>query len=133
MGDLFRLDGTQRRDPRIETWFSGRLEPLRLMVLPWFEMMRGCGADVRETMHDGCPTACIGDIAFTYINAFKAHAAVGFFQGASLPDPHGLLEGAGKRMRHVKLIPGRAIDEAALSALIKAAYDDTRHRAAVEA
>jgi hypothetical protein len=26
--------------------------------------MRQCGGDVRELMHDGCPTACVDDAAF---------------------------------------------------------------------
>jgi hypothetical protein len=49
---------------------------------------------------------------------------VGFFQGASLPDPAGLLEGTGKAMRHVKLRPGRDVDAAALEALVDAAHRD---------
>ena len=36
----------------------------------------------------------------------------------------GLLRGAGKFMRHVKLEPGAAVDEAALAGLIRAAYVD---------
>lgn len=95
------------------------------MVRPWFERMRGCGADVREIFQDGCPVACIGDVPFAYVNAFKAHAAVGFFLGAQLADPAGLLEGEGKRMRHVKLRPGQGLDAQALDALILDAYRTT--------
>jgi hypothetical protein len=47
---------------------------------------------------------------------------VGFFQGAALEDPAGLLEGTGKRMRHVKLKLGQEFDSAALHDLIQAAY-----------
>ena len=103
-------------------------DPHRLMVRPWFERMRGCGADVRELLHDGCPVACVADAPFAYVNAFKAHANVGFFHGAALSDPAGLLEGAGRRMRHVKLRPGRELDEDALRCLIVEAYRDIRHR-----
>jgi hypothetical protein len=90
--------------------------------------MRGCGADVRELLHDGCPVACVGDAPFGYVNAFKAHANVGFFYGALLADPAGLLEGEGKRMRHVKLRPGKELDVQALGDLIVAAYNDIRRR-----
>ena len=55
---------------------------------------------------------------------FNAHADVGFFLGAWLDDPDGLLEGTGKRMRHVKLRPGREPDPSALTALIERAYQD---------
>lgn len=128
MDDLFRLSNAVRRDPRIEAWFS-LTDPFRLMARPWFERMRGCGDDVRELLHDGCPVVCVGDAPFGYVNAFKAHANVGFHHGAMLADPTGLLEGAGRRMRHVKLRLGREVDEAALRTLIAAAYADIRRRA----
>jgi hypothetical protein len=127
MDDLLRLSGAARRDPRIAAWFD-LTDPLRSMTRPWFERMRGCGADVRELLHDGCPVACVGDAPFAYVNAFRAHASVGFFHGAMLADSAGLLEGEGKRMRHVKLRLGQAVDEKALGALIAAAYADIRQR-----
>ena len=130
MNDLLRFNGTVRRDPQIEAWFSDFADPLRLMTRTWFERMRGCGADVRELLHDGCPVACVGDAPFGYVNAFKAHANVGFYCGAMLADPAGLLEGAGKRMRHVKLRPGKELDVEALSDLIVAAYHDIQRRLA---
>lgn len=126
---LMRFPSAVRRDPAVAAWFDAD-EPLRWTVRPWFDLMRGLGDDVRELIHDHAPTACVGDAAFAYVNAFRAHAAIGFFQGAALPDPAGLLEGSGKRMRHVKLRPGADIDEAALGALIRAAYDDMRRRMA---
>ena len=123
-----RLTGAVRRDPGVEAWFFDANDPLRLMTRIWFDRMRGCGADVRELLHDGCPVACVGDAAFGYVNAFKAHASVGFFHGATLADPAGLLEGEGKRMRHVKLRPGKELDDEALGDLIAAACDDIRRR-----
>ncbi len=90
--------------------------------------MRKCGDEVRELLHDGCPVACLGDVPFGYVNAFTAHANVGFFQGASLPDPARLLHGTGRFMRHVKLRPGMAVNGAALSKLIETAYSDIKAR-----
>ena len=94
--------------------------------------MRACGDDVREVLHDGHPTACVTDAAFAYVNAFKAHVNVGFFRGAEIADPHGLLEGTGKFMRHVKLGPARGLDAAALSGLIATAYADMKARLQAE-
>lgn len=130
MSPLFRLPSAVPHDPAVEAWFAQGPDALRLMVRPWFARMRGCGADVREVMHDGCPTACVGEAAFAYVAAFSAHANVGFFFGAELADPAGLLQGAGKRMRHVKLRWGEPADEAALGGLIDAAYADMRRRLA---
>lgn len=128
MDDLLRFSGAVRRDPRIEDWFLGMTDPLRLMVRPWFERMRRCGGGIRELLHDGCPVACVGDAPFGYVNAFKAHASVGFFHGAALADPACLLEGTGKHMRHVKLRPGKELDLDAVNGLIAAAYRDIRQR-----
>src|SRR5262245_49962527 len=130
MDDLFRLSGAMKRDPAIDTWLRGRQDDLRALAEEWFARMRQCGADVREMMHDGCPVACVEDAPFGYVNAFKSHVNVGFYRGAALADPAGLLEGAGKRMRHVKLRPGREPDRAALGDLIEAAYADIRARLA---
>ena len=94
----------------------------------WFEVMRKCGDDVRELLHDGHPTACVADAAFAYVNAFAAHVNVGFFRGAELTDPAGLVEGTGKYMRHVKLRPDRDVDAKALKALIDTAYTDMKGR-----
>jgi len=123
-----RFPGAVQADPNVEAWFSQPENPLRRIAQPWFEQMRACGADVRELLHDGHPTACLDDAAFGYVDAFSAHANVGFFYGAALEDPASLLEGAGKRMRHVKLRWGQPVNTAALSALIAAAYQDIRLR-----
>ena len=125
-GALFLLSGAVRNDPEVEAWFTG--DGLRLLARPWFERMRAWGPDVREVMHDHAPTACVGDAAFAYVAAFSAHVNIGFFHGADLPDPAGLLTGSGKRMRHAKLRWGEPVDEAALAELIGAAYRDVRRR-----
>jgi hypothetical protein len=121
MDDLFRLPGATRRDPAVASWFAHG-DALRALVEPWFELLRGCGPDVTEILHDGHPTACVGDAAFA------THASIGFFFGASLADPAGLLEGGGKRMRHVKMRWEFPPDSAALRALVAAAYRDIRAR-----
>ncbi|HYD56710.1 MAG TPA: DUF1801 domain-containing protein [Burkholderiales bacterium] len=123
---LLRFPSAVEHDPAIDAWFEHRSGGLGAIACPWFERMRRCGPDVRELLHDGHPTACVGDAAFGYVNAFKAHVNVGFFLGAHLPDPAGLLEGTGKNMRHVKLGPGADIDVGALAALIEAAYARVR-------
>jgi hypothetical protein len=128
MNTLLRFPGAIRRDLAVETWFSKANDELRRFAKPWFERMRGCGADVRELLNDGHPIACVEDAAFGYVDAFAAHVNVGFFYGVALDDPGGLLEGTGKRMRHVKLRWAQPVNAAALSELIMAAYHDMQLR-----
>jgi hypothetical protein len=119
-----------KRDPAIEVWMHEHAGELGAIAQHWFEFMRACGDDVRELLHDGHPTACISDAAFAYVNAFTAHVNVGFFRGAELADPKGLLEGKGKFMRHVTLKPGHDVDVAGLRKLVETAYADMKRRLA---
>jgi hypothetical protein len=129
---LFRFPTAIRRDPAIDVWLVAQAGELGTIAAHWFERMRACGDDVRELLHDGHPTACVGDAAFGYVDAFTAHVNVGFFRGAELPDPRGLLEGRGKLMRHAKLRPGASTDGSALAKLIELAHADMRARLAAE-
>ena len=128
MDDILRFPSAVKYEPAIDAWLRAQRNDLRPLAETWFTRMRQCGDDVRELMHDGCPTACVGDAAFGYVNAFRDHVNVGFFFGALLNDPLRLIEGTGKRGRHVKLWPGRDMDPAALAGLVDAAYVDIRAR-----
>ena len=126
--DLLRFDGAVVRDPAIDAWMKAHNGELGAVAHRWFEVMRECGDEVRELLHDGCPVACLGDAPFGYVNVFRSHVNVGFFRGAALPDPAGLLQGSGKFMRHVKLRPGVSTNTAALTKLIETAYSDIKSR-----
>jgi hypothetical protein len=94
----------------------------------WFEVMRKCGDEVRKLLHDGCPTACLGDAAFAHVSVFTSHVNVGFFQGASLPDPARLLQGTGKFMRHVKASPASSLSSRSNSSREALRGGDTTRR-----
>ena len=127
---LLRFPTAVERDPAIEAWMHDHTDELGAIAQHWFGVLRNCGDDVRELLHDGQPTACVADAAFAYVDAFRAHVDVGFFRGAEIADPGRLLEGTGKFMRHVKLGPGRDVDAAALMKLIATAYADMKRRIA---
>ena len=126
--ELLRFNGAVERDPAIDAWMKEHAGELGAIAQQWFEVMRKCGDEVRELLHDGCPVACLGDAPFGYVNVFTSHVNVGFFHGASLPDPARLLQGNGKSMRHVKLRPETATNAAVLSRLIDTAYSDIKAR-----
>ncbi len=130
MDALFRLPGAIRLDPAIDAWLAARPAQLGALARHWFGRVRDCGDDVWDVMHDGCPTACVADAAFAYVGVYTAHVSIGFFHGSELADPASLLQGTGRRMRHVKLRPGEPFDAAAIGALIRAAYADITRRLA---
>ncbi len=126
--EFLRFNGAVERDPAIDRWMQEHAGELGAIANRWFKVMRECGDEVRELLHDGCPTACLGDAPFAYVNVFTAHVNVGFFHGAALRDPARLLQGSGKFMRHVKLRPSTPTNTAALRDLIEAAYADIKAR-----
>ncbi len=126
MSSRFTLTGAVDNDPAIDHWLSRHDGVLAAIAQRWFRFMRDRGPDVRELMHDGQPTVCVGDAPFCYVAIFQAHVNVGFFDGATLPDPDYLLQGTGRRMRHVKLVPGRLPEADSLERLVNAAYDAVR-------
>lgn len=124
MSALLTFSGAVERDPAIDRWIDMQPVELAAIARTWFVFMRACGDGVLELMHDGCPTVCVQDAPFAYVNVFRAHVNIGFFHGDALPDPAAMLLGTGKYMRHVKLRPGQALDAPRLQALIGAAYRD---------
>jgi Domain of unknown function (DU1801) len=140
---LIRYDGVSKHQPAIDVWLSQQDPVLGAIAREWFMRMRQCGDDVYELLHDRYPRraqprpsvggaiVCVTDAPFAYVNVFRDHVNVGFYQGASLDDPAGLLEGAGRFMRHLKLLPDNEVNAAAVQALIDAAYADMKARLAV--
>ena len=130
MNRLYLLHGARRHHDAARATLEARDDALGQLARYWFEVVRGCGEDVTEVLHHGQITACVDSAAFAYVHAFTGHVNLGFFRGNALPDPAGLLQGTGKWMRHVKLRSESPIDEAAVRALIEAAYRDIRERLA---
>jgi hypothetical protein len=128
MNDIFWFSNAVKHDPAVDAWIDEQLGVLGDIALHWFNVLRDCGDDVCELLHDGHPTACVTDAAFAYVNAFTTHVSVGFFRGAELSDPRRLLQGTGKLMRHVKVGPGHRVDDKALTQLIETAYTDMKQR-----
>ena len=128
MDSLFRFDEAERDSPNVSAWFLRNNHELGNLARSWFETIKESGPDVTELIHDNRPTACVVDAAFAYVDAFQGHVNIGFFRGADLEDPKGLLFGNGKRMRHVKLFPDKKFDALAMKELIRNAYDDMREK-----
>ena len=59
------------------------------------------------------------DGPFCFIKAHKNHVNIGFWRGAHLEDPKGLLEGSGAKMRHIKINSMQDIDKSAIMDFVK--------------
>ncbi len=56
---------------------------------------------------------------FCYIGSYRAHVNLGFYYGAELPDPQGLLEGTGKKLRYIKVKNSEEVGEPALREILE--------------
>jgi hypothetical protein len=63
---------------------------------------------------------------FCYIAAASVHVNLGFCYGGSLPDPDHVMEGEGKRMRHIKFKSERDLERPFVQRYIRAALDHAR-------
>lgn len=63
---------------------------------------------------------------YVYIGVYQKYVNLGFYHGASLPDPKGLLDGAGKQLRHVKVHSLIDVGQPALRNFVEAALMERR-------
>ena len=63
---------------------------------------------------------------YAYIAVHSSHVNLGFYHGAVLADPTGLLEGSGKKLRHVKMRDVAATQRPAVVALVRQAISERR-------
>ena len=68
--------------------------------------------------------------AFCHVAAYRTHVNLGFNRGVDLEDPEGLLAGSGARIRHVRVTAPADLTRPAVRALIRAAAEEGRERAA---
>ncbi len=107
-------------------------EPLRPVV----ESVR---ALILEIHPDACEVVRLGEKAasygcgprkmidgYAYIMPFRSWVNLGFFQGASLMDPKGLLEGTGAKLRHIKLRTVDDTEQPGVRALVEEAYAERK-------
>lgn len=81
-------------------------------------LVREAAPDLEERLKWGQPTYA-GQGNVCYVAVGRDHVKLGFFHGAHLPDPEGLLEGTGKAMRHVKVRSLSERERAALRDLVR--------------
>lgn len=81
---------------------------------------------IREELKWGRPCYSGSEGLRYYLQSNKTYASLGFYHGASLHDPQGILEGTGKNMRHVELIGIKSAKHDAIIDLLRQTLKDER-------
>ena len=86
-----------------ETWLA-KVDPARrVLAAKVIELIRTAGPEFEEAIKWGNPTFSVGGALRCYVATYPKHVHLGLFNGASIRGNHELIEGTGKRLRHVKL------------------------------
>ena len=69
---------------------------------------------------------------FCYIGAHREHVNLRFYYGTVLPDPIGLLEGTGRKLRHIKVREVEEIAQPALYDILQSSLEERKKALSVE-
>jgi hypothetical protein len=98
-----KLSAKPSADSRIDTPARATDPKLQEIIRGLRDLIHETVPEVAETVNPwGLPTFELNGPMCYFMTATK-HITLGFHRGTSLTDPHGLLEGTGKSLRHVKL------------------------------
>lgn len=108
------------KNPTVEEWLEKFPPDRQLMIRELIAVARQNMPGAHEFIYHDAVGYSLNDSPFDRICYIapqnKGYVNFGFFFGAGLPDPKQLLEGEGKRIRHVKVW---SVDEAKNPALAK--------------
>jgi hypothetical protein len=104
----------------VDAYLAGLSAPHRAIAERAMALVLAAAPKATSSIKWGQPVFEYGG-PMIWMKSFSKHFGLGFWRGAELPDPKGLLEGDGDRMRHVKLRDVNDIDEPSMRALVKAA------------
>lgn len=114
-------------DEAIDDLFPTTPEAVRAILVQVRHLVRHALPEATEIFYHGAlgyiPTPS-GFEMILYVAPQNGYVNLGFFFGAGVTDPLGLLEGSGKRMRHVKLRTVLAAQNPALIAMVHEAWDN---------
>jgi hypothetical protein len=101
--------------------YIGRLPPHQVEILKRLRaLIRRVAPEARESIKWAQPVY-ESNGPMCYVRAFSKHVNVGFWRGADLTDPAGLLKTGGDRMAHVSITEASEIREAELEAFVREA------------
>jgi hypothetical protein len=87
----------------VDEWVALLLPPHRSVAERLRRMVMSVEPAFRESLKWGNPVYSLEQQDIVYIAGQRQYLQLGFYSGASLADPHHLIEGTGKGMRHIKV------------------------------
>ncbi len=121
------MDIRQAGQHSFEDALTGVAEPMREIATALRQLMAKVMPGVTEVAWPKQGTIGYGvgpkkmSEHFCYIGLYARHVNLGFFYGADLDDPEGLLGGTGKALRHIKLTDAAAVDQPGIRRLVEQA------------
>lgn len=121
-------------DPAVDTFLKGYAPPVREIAVRARETILSVFPNATEKVYPGWKVIQYGAGAdmksvFAVISPQRERVNLGLANATDLPDPDGLLEGAGKASRHVKLTSPQAATAPAVKELIRGALQATKNGA----
>lgn len=107
-------------------WLDSVDESEQALAASVIAFVREALDDADETVKWNNPCFVVAGSNCLYVAAQDGYVNLGFFEGARLDDPAGLLEGTGEAMRHVKVRSSDALDNPALTELVRSAATHSR-------
>ncbi len=104
-------------------WLEGVETRLRPLARELRRMFLEAAPNLRESIKWGNPFFEKKVRIFYIASQADKYVTLGLCQGALLPNPDGLIEGTGKRMRHVKVRSLEDLEAAALGRIIRQAVE----------
>lgn len=112
---------TAKTEPDVDAWVAKIARPQRDLVNSIRRIIREAAPELEETIKWGQPCYVHGGANVCYLAPTADRVNFGFFRGADLDDPEHLLEGTGKKLRHVKVWLGKDLRKDALKTLVRRA------------
>ena len=81
------------------------------IIKPIRKLFFGANKDITEDIKYRGLVFNLSNVLVGGIFPYKEHISIEFSNGAEFPDPSGILEGKGKKRRHIKIIKKKDIDE----------------------
>ena len=115
------MSGKVQKAPReVEAFIRQAAPPVRPVLRELRKVVREALPGAREEIKWGRPVYSLRVIV-GYLSAAGDHASLGFYRGVELEDPRGVLEGGGKKLRHLKIYTQKEIRDPAFSHLLREA------------